>query len=56
MKRLKRENAELRRANSILKAAAAWQMNGFHLGDALPKLRGLADFTETCGSEFQRAK
>jgi type III restriction enzyme len=28
--------------------------HGFHLGDALPKLRGLADYVETFGSEFHR--
>jgi hypothetical protein len=28
--------------------------HGFHLGDALPKLRGLADFTEQYGEEFHR--
>jgi hypothetical protein len=28
--------------------------HGFHLGDALPKLRGLADFTVEYGSEFHR--
>lgn len=28
--------------------------HGFHLGDALPKLRGLADFTEEYGTEFHR--
>lgn len=28
--------------------------HGHHLSDALPKLRGLADFAETYGSEFRR--
>lgn len=28
--------------------------HGWHLSDALPKLRGLADFAEEFGSEFQR--
>jgi hypothetical protein len=28
--------------------------HGFHLSDALPKLRGLADFTETYGDRFHR--
>ena len=28
--------------------------HGYHLSDALPKLRGLADFTEEVGSEFRR--
>jgi type III restriction enzyme len=28
--------------------------HGFHLGDALPKLRGLADFTEEFGEELHR--
>jgi len=28
--------------------------HGFHLGDALPKLRGLASFTVNYGSEFHR--
>ncbi len=28
--------------------------HGFHLGDALAKLRGLADYAEQCGAEFQR--
>lgn len=28
--------------------------HGFHLGDALPKLRGLANFTETYATEFHR--
>lgn len=28
--------------------------HGFHLGDALPKLCGLADFAETFGDEFHR--
>jgi hypothetical protein len=28
--------------------------HGFHLGDALPKLRGLADFTVNYGDEFHR--
>lgn len=28
--------------------------HGHHLADALPKLRGLADFAETYGSEFRR--
>ncbi|MDN5798375.1 MAG: type III restriction endonuclease subunit R, partial [Intrasporangium sp.] len=28
--------------------------HGFHLGDAMPKLRGLADFTEAYGDEFYR--
>jgi type III restriction enzyme len=28
--------------------------HGFHLGDALPKLRGLANYTEAFGDEFHR--
>ncbi len=28
--------------------------HGFHLGDALPKLRGLADYGANFGSEFHR--
>lgn len=30
--------------------------HGFHLGDALPKLRGLADFTVAFGAEFHRVE
>jgi len=30
--------------------------HGFHLGDALPKLRGLADFTVEFGDEFHRVE
>lgn len=30
--------------------------HGFHLGDALPTLRGLADFTEQFGDEFHRVE
>jgi type III restriction enzyme len=30
--------------------------HGFHLADALPKLRGLATFTETFGQEFHRVE
>jgi hypothetical protein len=28
--------------------------HGTHLGDALPKLRGLADFAEACGAKLHR--
>jgi type III restriction enzyme len=30
--------------------------HGFHLADALPKLRGLAAFTETFGQDFHRVE
>jgi hypothetical protein len=30
--------------------------HGFYLGDALPKLRGLADFTVEFGEEFHRVE
>jgi type III restriction enzyme len=30
--------------------------HGFHLGDALPKLRGLTDYVETFGSELHRVE
>lgn len=28
--------------------------HGYHLSNALPKLRGLADFAEKCGTKFRR--
>ena len=30
--------------------------HGFHLGDALPKLRGLADYVDEFGPEFHRVE
>lgn len=41
-------------ANESEVKASIVDPHGFHLGDALPKLRGLADFTVGYGDEFHR--